>query len=309
MTPTVPMRPEDVPGAVDADLLRATLGFGRPVTLGQRPGVALDPGAAPDDIVLCVHGLGHDAWDFAPLQQLAQPGIAVVPFDLPGFGPTRLDDAEPAPVDLDDLAAAIAAAATALPRPPVLVASSLGGHAALIAALAHPGAFAGLVLLSPGGLVEVPQALQSVLRSYYSVQSILSRPDDEIVRNSRRIFVRPHPLGEQLAARKLALHRSPREIKARFAVPFASVCDDVFKRPVLADVSRLAGLPMSVIFGDGDVVVPLSSGRQLEDRCGAKLHILERSGHCPHLEDPARVADIVFAFARSVFADAQKGGF
>ena len=36
----------------------------------------------------------------------------------------------------------------------------------------------------------------------------MGRPDDEIVRNSRRIFVGPHPLSDALAVRKLSLHRA-----------------------------------------------------------------------------------------------------
>jgi pimeloyl-ACP methyl ester carboxylesterase len=292
----LPQRPEDVPAAVDAGLLRAVLAAGRPQP--ARGDAA--------KVVVGVHGLGHDAWDFGPLQQRAPSDLTVAAIDLPGFGPGRVDDDEAAPVDLADLVAALVAFARRQRRPPVVVASSLGGHAALIAALEHPGVFAGLALLAPGGLVEVPQALQAVLRGYYGVEAIVGRADDDVVRNSRRIFVRPGANNDALAARKLALHRAPRAIKQRFAVPFSSVCDDVLRRPVLADVHRLKGLPMTVIFGDGDVVVPLSSGRYLEERCGARLHIFDRCGHCPHLEDTDRTADVVFAFARDAFAAAQK---
>lgn len=293
---TLPLRPEDVPGVVDVGLLKSILSSGRaPARAGD-----------VDETLLCVHGLGHDSWDFAPLSRARPNDLSVVAVDLPGFGPARIDDKAPAPITLAILAASIVEQARQLKRPPVVVASSLGGHAALIAALENPGVFAGLVLLAPGGLVEVPSTLRSVLLNYYSVDAILGRPDDEIVRNSRRIFVRPHTLSDALAVRKLSLHRAPRTTKEKFAVPFATVCDDVFKRPVLAEVHRLKGLPMSVIFGDGDVVVPLSSGRYLEDRCKAKLHILERCGHCPHLEDIDRTGDIIFGFARDVFANAQR---
>jgi pimeloyl-ACP methyl ester carboxylesterase len=46
-----------------------------------------------------------------------------------------------------------------------------------MAALDHPELFAGIALLSPGGLVQVPTATQAVLRAYYGVDAIMNRPD------------------------------------------------------------------------------------------------------------------------------------
>jgi pimeloyl-ACP methyl ester carboxylesterase len=291
----VPLVPADVPAAVSVALLRATLAHGRPPAQAGASGTGRH--------VLFVHGLGHDAWDFAPLVSRLPDDVVGRAFDLPGFGPGVLD-APPLSLTMAMLVEALVVQARACPRPPVVVASSLGGHVALLAALADPGLFAGLVLLAPGGLVEVPRPMQAVLRKYYAMDAILDRGDDEIVGNSRRIFVRPNALCEQLAARKLAWHRAPMEAKLAFATPFSSIIDDVFARPVLADVHRLRGLPMLTIFGAGDVVVPLSSGRALEDRCRARLLILDRVGHCPHLEVADVVAGHAFAFAQQVFADA-----
>jgi pimeloyl-ACP methyl ester carboxylesterase len=288
----VPLRPEDVPAQVSLELLRAVLAAGRPPATSGK--------SSDGRHVVFVHGLGHDAWDFGPLMARVPEGVVGHAVDLPGFGPGLLD-AAPTSLTLSSLEDSLLAQARACPRPPVVVASSLGGHAALLAALAHPEAFAGLVLLAPGGLVEAPGPTQAVLKKYYTVDAIKSRRDDEIVANSRRIFVRPHVLGEQLAARKLAWHRAPDDAKERFAQPFSTVIDDVFARPVLRDVHRLKGLPMLVIFGAGDVVVPLSAGRLLESACKARLVILDRIGHCPHLEDADTTARLVFDFVDDTF--------
>jgi pimeloyl-ACP methyl ester carboxylesterase len=289
----VPCRPEDVPVVVDEGQLRAILAAGRP---------AATQGTSPDGRhVVFVHGLGHDAWDFGPLMARLPDGVTGHAVDLPGFG-VGLLDAPAAPLSLATLVDSVLSQAASCPRPPVVVASSLGGHAALLAALARPEAFAGLALLAPGGLVEVPAPTQAVLRRYYAVDAILGRGDDEIVANSRRIFARPHPLSDALAARKLAWHRAPPDARQRFAVPFSTVIDDVFARPVRRDVHRLRGrLPLLSIFGAGDVVVPLASGRALEDAAGARLVILDRVGHCPHLEDPDATARLVFDFVRATF--------
>jgi pimeloyl-ACP methyl ester carboxylesterase len=291
--PTVFLQPDQVPPSVSLAALRVQLAAGRPpATTGV---------SATGRHVVFVHGLGHDAWDFGPLLSRLPDDVVGHAIDLPGFGSALLD--RPAtPLTLSTLTDSVLAQARACPRPPVVVASSLGGHAALLAALAHPEAFAGLCLLAPGGLVEVPTPTRAVLKRYYAVEAIKARADDEIVANSRRIFARPHPLSDRLAARKLSWHRAPDEAKHRFAVPFSTVIDDVFAQPVLSAVHRLKGqLPMLVIFGAGDVVVPLSAGRALEDRCRARLVILDRIGHCPHLEDADTTASIIFPFAQAAF--------
>jgi pimeloyl-ACP methyl ester carboxylesterase len=292
----VPLRPDAVPASVSVAALRAILQANRPP---PRCGVSAD-----NRHVAFVHGLGHDAWDFGPLVARLPDGVVGHAVDLPGFGPGLLD-APPTTLSLAMLEQSVLSQARACPRPPVVVASSLGGHAALGAALAHPEAFSGLCLLAPGGLIEIPRPTQAVLKKYYAVDAIKGRSDDEIVANSRRIFARPHPLGEQLAARKLAWHRSPDDVKQRFALPFSTVIDDVFVQPVLPHVHRLRDrLPILVIFGAGDVVVPLVAGRVLEDRCRARLVILDRVGHCPHLEAPDATAELVFDFVCATFAAA-----
>lgn len=287
----LPDRPEQVPAAVDVDLLRALLLDGRPP--------AVDGDAA--DVVLFVHGLGHDAWDFGPVVARRPAHLQTRVIDLPGFGPPLLDDEAPKAIDLADLVNAVVAAAKACPKPPVVCASSLGGHVALLAALEHEGLFAGMSLLAPGGLVSAPSATESMLRKYYSVENIMNRSHDDIVRNSRRIFVRSCAVSERLAARKLAWYRSPRSVLEKFAVPFSTIVDDVFKRPVHGVVHQLQRMQMQVLFGDGDVVVPLAAGRLLERACGARLTIMRNTGHTPHLEDPDATAALVYGFATRCF--------
>lgn len=294
-------RPEDVPSRVSDELLFAVLRHGRPS--GQEGEIEVGGARCPTvqkgrgRPVLCVHGLGHDAWDFAPLFDAGLGDVALLALDLPGFG---LADKPAYDVTLALLVEAVLGAAERCARPPVVVASSLGGHVALLAAEREPDAFDALFLVAPGGLEAASDSATALARAYYSFDAICARADDDVVRNSRRIFVGPHPAREALAARKLALHRSSH--KSSFARAFASIVDDVFRHP-LADRIAEIRVPMRLVFGDGDIIVPAAVGLRVAERHGLELTVLEGVGHLPMVEAPD-----AFAHALAGFLDERKGG-
>jgi pimeloyl-ACP methyl ester carboxylesterase len=294
----VPLVPSDVPSVVDDALLVATLRAGRPA---GEPGLLEVDGVRTPTVTagqgratLCVHGLGHDAWDFAPLMARCQHKLRLTAMDLPGFG---LSDKPARTWDLEVLVQAVLHAAAAQPEPPLVVASSLGGHVALLAALRAPTAFSGLVLLAPGGLVDLPPAGQDIARRYYSVDAISTRKEDEVVRNSHRIFP-DHGLvlDDQLAARKLAVRRSQRQ--REFAVPFAGVVDDVFRHLVRDRIDAIR-VPTLMITGVLDAVVSPTACAEAARRMRWPLRTLSGVGHCPHLEVPDTVAEAVLSFANA----------
>jgi pimeloyl-ACP methyl ester carboxylesterase len=244
--------------------------------------------------LLFVHGLGHDSWDWAPLFSRFVQRNTCVAIDMPGFGFAD----KPEKLTLQMMVDALFAAAETCGEPPIVIASSLGGHVALLAALERPQRFAAMVLLATGGLVVVPPLLQDQLRRYYSVDAICSRSEHEIINNSRRIFVGAHPMSDALVRRKLAVHRSNKKLE--FAKPFSSIVDDVFRFPVR---DRLRGLRVPSLFVSGarDVVVPHQACREGAEESGNRFVLLDDAGHCPHLETPDRVAHEIESFMSSAF--------
>lgn len=293
--------PERVPASLDDDAVAAALRAGRPegaagviTVLGAGcPTV----GAGAGRPVLLVHGLGHDLWDWAPFFVRCSTKAQLLALDLPGFGladkPAVLEGGRR--WDLQVFVDAVKAAAASLPAPPVVVGSSLGGHLAMLAALQAPALFSRLVLANPGGLMDAGFIVQTTVRAYYAEAAICARSDEEIVRNSRRIFARPgHPLDDALAARKLAVHRSGR--RAEFARPFAAVCDDVFRHGVRQRLGELR-VPCLFLSGSADVVVPPDVVASAARDMGARFMMFDNVGHCPHLEAPDAFADAVIPFA------------
>ena len=289
-------QPADVPPVVDDVTLAAALAAGRPegeaglLTVDGVGCPTIAAGAGP--AVLCVHGLGHDAWDFAPFFVRCSKAAALMALDLPGFG---LADKPPTTSwTLSLLVDALLAAAAAAPAPPVVVASSLGGHVALLAAIKNPHAFKKLLLLAPGGLVDIPAHMQAMLRGYYAVEQMCGRSEMEIVGNSHRIFAKAgHPLDDALAARKLAVHRSPR--KREFAVVFSQIIDDVFRHVLLERLLEVR-VPTLIVSGERDVIVPTSACANAARRMSAQFVSLPEVGHCPHLEVADEFAALAMRF-------------
>jgi pimeloyl-ACP methyl ester carboxylesterase len=58
-----------------------------------------------------------------------------------------------------------------------------------------------------------------------------------------------------------------------------------------------ADLPLLVVWGGRDTIIPLSHGTSLAAKVpAARLHVFERSGHFPHLSEPARLARVLADF-------------
>jgi pimeloyl-ACP methyl ester carboxylesterase len=59
------------------------------------------------------------------------------------------------------------------------------------------------------------------------------------------------------------------------------------------------GIPMTVVHGRRDRLVPVSASRVLyEANPGSRLVVLERAGHCPQLDAPRAVAHYARELAR-----------
>lgn len=299
-------KPETVPPVVDDDALATILRSGRPE---GEPGVLEVAGVVCPTVarghgspILCIHGLGHDAWDWGPFfARCTNSQARVIALDLPGFG--LADKPEGAPwrlqllVDAVIAAAEQASAASPSHELPVVVASSLGGHVAILASLQRPELFRKLFLVSPGGLVAAPAPMQTLLRAYYSIDAIARRPEAELMSNSRKIFAAHGlPVDDALAARKLAVRRSSRA--REFAVPFSGYVDDVFNH-VMTDRLTQLRVPCAILVGARDVVVSPDACAAAARRIACRFHLLPDVGHCPHLEAPDAFADAALSFALS----------
>jgi pimeloyl-ACP methyl ester carboxylesterase len=252
-------------------------------------------GAPP---LLFVHGLGSAGyleWRFN-LPVLARSHRVFAP-DLPGFGRSEKPEAG---YGIPLFARVIERYIRARRLKPVLVGASLGGRVALEVALSSPESVQRLVLVNSLGvvrpnvqpfypLVALPGVGEGLLRA---LREALHRlPAGAIRRGARRYLgIRgdiERVLDEPYLARLREMHADEAFPRAYAATVRAIAHPDSYRSDSL--LARLAetGLPVLLIWGEGDRLLPLARARLAHQKLpGARLEVIEGAGHAPQAERP-----------------------
>lgn len=238
-------------------------------------------GELPTFVVL--HGIGSAASQFARLLLALRPHARrVLAPDLPGHG---FSDDPPEPLHPELLFATLRDLLDRLCNEPVvLLGNSLGGALALRYGLDHPDRVRKLVLISPAGAQMTTLEWESLL-SDFRVQTA-----DQARRLMDRLY-----------------HRTP-----PYMPLFANSLRDSLQRRVVRDMLRTASqadlptperlrelnVPTLLIWGRSERLLPPSSLAYFRAHLPAHTLIeeVEGFGHCPHVDDPVRLAQHVLAF-------------
>jgi pimeloyl-ACP methyl ester carboxylesterase len=247
--------------------------------------------------LLLLHGWSDSADTWRPLfDRLARRGQRAVALDLPGFGTaSHLDPAEAVLAQLDRFLRA-ALVRFGGEEPAVIVGNSLGGCAALRAAQHPAQPIAALLPIAPAGLdmagwigiVESERLIRLLLASPLPLPSGVVRT--AVGQVYRQIaFARPFSADPQAVA-SFTRHVASRADVARILASGRRL------RAELVDPFELERItcPVLVVWGDSDRMV-FSSGadRILREVPGARLEVIEECGHCPQIEAPDRLAQLV----------------
>ncbi|MBO3093882.1 alpha/beta hydrolase [Cellulomonas dongxiuzhuiae] len=242
-----------------------------------------------------VHGFGCDQNMWRHVAPTFQDAFTVVTFDHVGAGASDLSAYDPVRHgSLQGYADDVLEILRELDlRDVVLVGHSVSATIGVLAAVAEPERFDKLVLVGPsprytdddgytGGFTEadITELLDSLDSNYLGWSSamapvIMGNPD------------RPE-LGAELTA---SFCRTDPDIARRFArVTFLS--DN------RADLPRVT-VPTLVLQCTDDVIAPVAVGQYVSDAIpGARLALLDATGHCPQLSAPAATTAAIAEFVR-----------
>lgn len=254
--------------------------------------------------LILLHGFGDsaDTWRLL-LDRLRGLERGAVALDMPGFGTAeRLDREAPVLPQLDSfLDAAIERWAEESGGPVVIAGNSLGGTAALRAAERHrDGSLAGVVPIAPAGLdmptwfaaIQGAPLVRAMLRSPVPVPETAVR---RAVGTTYRVlaFASPRKADEAVVGAFTTHFGSQRDV-VRLLATGKRLMPEI-RAPF--DFTRIA-CPVLVVWGERDRMVA-SSGAQriLEALPDTRVELLPRCGHCPQIEEPDRLAELLADFA------------
>jgi pimeloyl-ACP methyl ester carboxylesterase len=241
--------------------------------------------------LVLVHGMGHwtqAAWDFVAADFTATHRI--VAFDLPGFGASGKPHVRyTLPFFTSVLRAVVADAKVA---PFALAGHSLGGLIAADYAARYPDEVRELTLIAPAGFLRTPQLVLRVLGSR-PVTGLMGalKPSPAFVRRTLENAVfSPASIPPEDMTRALELGCNRAAARAFASVYAGALHEMVHMKALHARLAAWRG-PTLLVWGRNDRFIPvraLAGARAVYPN--ARVLEIDRCGHCPSIEYPARVA-------------------
>ena len=256
-------------------------------------------GSGPPVVLLHGYADSADTWRLV-LDRLARADRAALAVDLPGFGAAAPLRREGAMLDqLDAFARAAVDHVAADHGDVVLTGNSLGGTVALRVAQDDDAPICGVAPIAPAGL-DMPRWFGIIERDPF-VRLILQTPlplPEPLLRAAvgeayrQLAFARPRAAAREVIHAFTDHHRTKDRVvrmldNGRRLLP-------ELKEPF--DLRRIA-CPVLLVWGDHDrMVTHRGAAIVTEALPDTEVVLLEGIGHCPQLEAPERVAELLSSF-------------
>jgi pimeloyl-ACP methyl ester carboxylesterase len=251
--------------------------------------------------IVCVHGLGGSAVNWAAVGPALAESCQVWALDLAGFGRT-VGGGRPTTVRanrqllsrfLDEVVG----------PPAILVGNSMGGLISVMQADALPESVAGLVLVDPAlpvGVRARPHPLVALLFALYAVPAFgrvvmshrraIRSVEDQVMDVLRLCCADASRVPSEVVAAHLELarerHASP-DIDAELVIAARSLMWVLARRRQHAKMLQRISVPVLLLHGDKDRLVPIAAAREAATANPLwRFEIAHGVGHVPQLEVP-----------------------
>lgn len=239
--------------------------------------------------VVLLHGV-TDSWhSFELLMPLLPPDLRSIAFTMRGHGDSSRPETG---YSFGDMAADLKLVLDALEIPAVvLVGHSMGSSNAQRFAIDHPDRTLGLVLMGTGASLRSNAAVQSFWND--AIRDLTDPVPTELAREFQ-LSTTAQPVPPEFI--EMAVRESLKLPAAVWRQLFGGMLE-VDHTPELKQLRT----PCLLLWGDQDAFF----GRRDQDETlaaipGSRLVVLEGTGHAPHWEQPAHVAEQITSFVREI---------
>ena len=244
-----------------------------------------DSGGQDKPVALHTSPWPESVYAFTPMWPVLSEHARLFAVDLPGFGASERRDDLLSPRAMGGFLAQLITEAAL--GPVHLVAPDVGTSAALFAAAAHPERFASVVVGTGGA--AVPIQLGEPLASWVLDPDLdkYRRMDPHVIVNTAADTI-AGGIPDDIRADYLACYEGDRFAESmRYARRYPQ------ELPVLAGLLPQITLPVTIINGRHDRVVPVANAEFLDQRLPASRLVIIDAGHFVWEEEPAQYASAV----------------
>ncbi len=181
----------------------------------------------------------------------------------------------------------------------VIIGNSAGGNLAVQMALEHPDRVQALILIDPAIYRNGPPGFVSALLKLRIFDRIGLKTTRKLAQDPLDLFEDAWYDPEKIPDELLDQYLQPLQIenwdRALYAYTKASSDPGIIKR--LQELQ----LPVLIIHGEQDSIVPLKQSLQLDEELpSSRLEVFDDCGHVPHEECPQQSARVILEFLSSI---------
>ena len=239
-----------------------------------------------------IHGFPFSSrmWD-RQLDSLSQTARVLTP-DLPGFGETPASSSTSVEKLAEDCAALLDALGSS--EPAVIGGLSMGGYIALAFVRLFPTRVRGLILASTRAGADSAEGKANRDKSIAQVKE--SGPSSVIAAMHPKLLA-PSTYSEQAALTEELKEIMQESSSEGVVAALTAMRDRPDSTPLLGKIS----VPTLVIHGKEDAIIPPSEAQLIAAEIPhSELHLIEKAGHLPNMEQPEKFNRIVVNFLHKI---------